>query len=251
MSEFVKKMMVGYKAVAGGQSDPECSHVILTLKEYEDLLNDIRKAQRSEQQAKTDAAQQIARVKSEAASEAHRVAERAAERIREVEDALAEETRQKCYQERLNANLLRISKERANADRKLTPKREHTGYVVMASTEKTYKYKERRNYLSVVLWETVLQSPYSIDFTEEQVKEQTQELFVPDESGRWMIRKIGINANYGGAYEDMLYDSKCEGWGSYNVLLETRYRANYKTGYWEMVFTHTKALGVVPKDMRP
>lgn len=45
MSEFVKKTMIGYKEVPGGQSDPECSHVILTLKEYEGLLQKISQAE--------------------------------------------------------------------------------------------------------------------------------------------------------------------------------------------------------------
>lgn len=34
MSEFVKKTIVGYKDVPGGSSDPDCTHVILTLNEY-------------------------------------------------------------------------------------------------------------------------------------------------------------------------------------------------------------------------
>ena len=38
MGEFVKKTLVGYKEVPGGHSDPECSHVILTLEEYERQL---------------------------------------------------------------------------------------------------------------------------------------------------------------------------------------------------------------------
>ena len=33
MARFVKDGAFGYKAVPGGQSDPECTHVILTLKE--------------------------------------------------------------------------------------------------------------------------------------------------------------------------------------------------------------------------
>ena len=82
------------------------------------------------------------------------------------------------HQRGLNANLLRISKERANADRKLKPKKEHTGYVVASSEEKEYRYRDGRKWKRVKLWETVLQSPYAVDFTEEQAREQiTRELF--------------------------------------------------------------------------
>lgn len=250
MAEFVKKTMVGYKKVDGGHSDPECTNVILTLDEYDELLSDVRQAQRNAQRAKEDAASQIARVEQEMTVETRRAADNANMRIKEILTMLDEEKRQRAYQERLNANLLRISKERANADRKLKPKKTHTGYVVTYSAEKEYRYKEQKNIVVIKLWETVLQSPYSVDFTEEQVKEQTQELFEQDESGEWMIERIGINAYYGDAYERLIRDREWAGWRQHNVLLELKYRANYKTGYWEMVFTHTKALGIVPENMR-
>lgn len=38
MSEFVKKTIVGYKDVPGGSSDPDCTHVILTLNEYKKIV---------------------------------------------------------------------------------------------------------------------------------------------------------------------------------------------------------------------
>ena len=53
-----------------------------------------------------------------------------------MEGELEEERRESAYQRGLNKNLLRIARERANADRKLKPKKEHTGYVVVASEEK-------------------------------------------------------------------------------------------------------------------
>ena len=44
MSEFVKKTIMGYKTLDGGHSDPECTHVILPLKEYDGLLREISQA---------------------------------------------------------------------------------------------------------------------------------------------------------------------------------------------------------------
>ena len=44
MSEFVKKTLVGYKETPGGSFDSECSHVILTKREYDDLLHEIESA---------------------------------------------------------------------------------------------------------------------------------------------------------------------------------------------------------------
>lgn len=34
------------------------------------------------------------------------------------------------------------------------------------------------------------------------------------------------------------------------IMLTRKQRANYRTGYWVVIFTHTKSLGVVPEDMR-
>ena len=102
-----------------------------------------------------------------------------------------------------------------------------------------------------MLWETVLQSPYSVDFTEEQARHQMQELFKRGENGGWLISQIGISATYGKGYAELIREKE---WKSdvskRNVLLGRRLRANYRAGYWEMIFLHTKPLDVVPKDMR-
>ena len=47
MSEFVKKTIMGYKAVSDGQSDSECTHIILTKEEYHQLLEEISTQKRT------------------------------------------------------------------------------------------------------------------------------------------------------------------------------------------------------------
>ena len=48
MAEFVKKPAIGgYKPVAGGSSDSECTHVILTLGEYAGLKRELSSAQQA------------------------------------------------------------------------------------------------------------------------------------------------------------------------------------------------------------
>lgn len=59
MGEFVKKTMMGYREVPGGQSDPECTHVILTETEYAELLQRISDAEREASSAKAKAIQEI------------------------------------------------------------------------------------------------------------------------------------------------------------------------------------------------
>lgn len=110
--------------------------------------------------------------------------DQAVKEIAEMQGALAQAQKDAAYQRHLNENLLRISRERANADRGLKPKKEHTGYVVMNMQEKKLQRKNSRGYYTITLWETVLQSPYSVDFTEEQARYQIHEDLMQHEDGK-------------------------------------------------------------------
>lgn len=253
MAEFVKKAMMGYyKDVPGGESDPECTHAILTKKEYSQLLKEKAQAEQESRDTRHDADRAIQRAKSEAQRQVQQINAEAQQRVSNIEQELATARQEAEYQRGLNANLLRISKERANADRKLKPKKERTGYVVVSSEEREYRYRDGKKWKKVKLWETVLQSPYTVDFTEEQARVQiTRELFPKGEY--WPITKIGITARYGGTYEGMLADnSVSDDFLQCNVLVaqQQRLRANFRAGYWELVLMHTRPLGIVPPEMR-
>ena len=252
MARFVKDGAFGYKAVPGGQSDPECTHVILTLKEYDKLLQEKARAEQEARSTKYSAEREIEEAKRAARYTAQKAAEEARQTVAGIESALAAERAESAHQRALNANLLRIAKERANADRKLKPKKEHTGYVVATSEEKEYRYRDGKKWKKAKLWETVLQSYYSVDFTEEVARTQIErDLFPKGET--WLIAEIGISGRYGGRYEGMIEDtSVSEDFLKHNILLagQQRLRANFRSGYWELVFMHTKALGVVPPNMR-
>ena len=248
MSEFVKKTMIGYKEVPGGQSDPECSHVILTLKEYEGLLQKISQAEQETRNEKRRAEEE----KGASLYREQQTIQKANQAIEKWMKALEKEKAEIAYQKGLNENLLRIARERANADRKLKPKKEHTGYVVVVSSEKIYRYKNRHRLESVKLWETVIQSPYSIEFPAEQAKRMILEEFFP-ETGEWEAARLGIKRWVAGDYEDFLSAAdKDEEFMKQNAALTgyRSFRANYRAGYWEMILVHTKPLEVVPKDMR-
>ena len=252
MARFVKEGAFGYKDVSGGQFDQECTHVILKLKEYEKLLQEKARAEQEARNTRYDAEKAIDKVKRDASYTAQKAAEEARQTVADMEEALAAERAESAHQRALNANLLRIAKERANADRKLKPKKEHTGYVVVVSEEREYRYRNGRKWNKVKLRETVLQSPYTVDFSETEVKTQIErELFPKDDV--WLIGRIGITGRYGGTYEEMVEDGSVdEEFLKRNILLkgQQRLRANFRSGYWEVICLHTKPLDVVPKDMR-
>lgn len=123
----------------------------------------------------------------------HQAKEAAYAEVDAVQKDLEEACRKIEYLNGLNKNLLRIARERANADRKLRPKKTHTGYVVLTSSEKEYRYKTMRKENAVAgLWETALQSPYSVDFTEEQARALTEELVQPNENSETIVGRIAL-----------------------------------------------------------
>jgi hypothetical protein len=64
MAEFVKKAMMGYyKDAPGGESDPECTHVILTKKEYGQLLIEKAQAEQESRNTRYDADRAIQRAR--------------------------------------------------------------------------------------------------------------------------------------------------------------------------------------------
>ena len=248
MSEFVKKTIMGYKTLDGGHSDPECTHVILPVKEYDDLLREISQAKQKAREERSKADDD----KKENERKLRQMVQEHEQTIEKWRAALGAEQAESAHQKGLNENLLRITRERANADRKLKPKKEHSGYVVVVSSEKIYRYKNGRYLDSVILWETVIQSPYSIEFPAEQAKEQILQEFFP-KKGEWKAARLGIDCWVSGDYEDFLSTAdQDEELMEQNVVLTgyRSFRANYRAGYWEMVLVHTKPLEVVPKDMR-
>lgn len=253
MPRFVKERLLGgFADISGDQNNPECTHVLLTKEEYMRLLQEKAKAEQEKRFAEGEAREKIRMSEQELKYRTAAAEKFAKEKIQQVEQELDAERSESAYQRSLNENLLRISRERANADRRLRPKKEHTGYVVVSSAEKEISYKDYygKN-KKVMLWETVLQSPYSVDFTEEQARHQMQELFNRGENGRWLISQIGINASTDGGYAHLISDPKTRmELAVRNFLLDKRLRANYRAGYWEIIFLHTKPLSVVPKNMR-
>lgn len=97
--------------------------MIQTKQEYETLLNQCNRAKREKEETERAAAREISRVKQEAAHEADRAAQRAQAQIDDLLQQVERKTAEIADQRALNANLLRISRERANADRGLRPKR--------------------------------------------------------------------------------------------------------------------------------
>ena len=249
MSKFVKKRALGgYQEVTGGQSDPECTHVILELEEYNQFLREKRQAEQEKREALAD----IQRMHAEAARMAQKAAEDVKGKITELEAQLALERRTAAFQREKNQDLIRICRERANADRKLIPKKEHTGYIVLESRMKIYRYRQGARLREINLWETRIQSPFSVKFTAEQVQEMIEEDLQEGENGTFLFNRIGIDLFFHGNYEMFLGSPEYQNFSpesDRNIMFSYDLVANYKAGYWEIAFFHLKPLGPVPIEL--
>lgn len=234
-----------------GLDDGNTTHVLLEHCEYRGLLDQI-------EMLKTDIRLKDFKIEGklrgleEQSNQKIQALQQQAQQALDEKDLEIEEARQDAmYQKDLNETLMRINRERANSDRNLRPKREHSGYVVLRSGERDHAYRINQKNVTVRLWETVLQTPYSIDFSAEQAKEQTKELF-GDDHKPWLIGKIGIGGYYLHGYSALVAEEKekYEEFFNINSVLQTWLQANYRSGYWEITLLHTKPLDVVPPEMR-
>lgn len=121
---------------------------------------------------------------------------------------------------KLNDNLLRVMRERANAQRGLTPKATHPGYVVLSSQQTVYHDSLGRQ---GVLWRTSVQTPYSTSLSLETL------------SARFSADRPGILSRLRISESDMDH---------------TTMRADYRTGLWEIQLYHVHPC-VVPAEMLP
>lgn len=146
----------------------------------------------------------------------------------------------------IKQNLIRINKERSNQERNLEPKKEHTGYVVLQSMEKEISYREQKKIKKVIIWETIIQTPYKTEFAAGDAKKQIfQELLTPE--GGAKISNVGIQRRNIVEYSKLSDEEK----QNQNTVFEIKYKANYNKGYWECIVRHTMSLKSIPKEMLP
>lgn len=287
MPRFVKQIFTGYKDVPGGASDPELEYVIQSKKEYQELWERIRKAEREALEAEETAKKKVEKAYSDARSQLSKYCKEADEEsdrridwyrrqteskdetIRGLRSDLEVTKEELKKQRNLNQNLKRIARERANAVRKITPKKEHDGYLILSSRqwvehyEYTYKdeeydamdyefkrrhpkpYKEHRK---AQVWKSILQTPYDASLPLNQIKG------IIEDDDLWnggILRDIGcarmnINNN-NGLYQT--FGKNEEGYEN-NGLYKWKFIANYKSGFWELEIYTTKSLQV-PEYRRP
>ena len=237
MTQFVRKPLLGgFAEVPGGQNDPECSHVLMEREEYDRMLRYISEKEWAVTQARNEGDNALAM----------------ANRLGQV---LLSEKFVCAYLRALIAYLLRINRERANAERGLRPKKTRPGYIVLYSEEKDYPYRDGRKLIKVRMWETTLQSPYPTGLAEAAARRQLEEDLFSEEN-EWLSAAIGITGRYLDDYEKMRAEKHLNTNDPFfqgNIALATlqRLKRNFRSGYWEVSLLHTKPLGDIPEELLP
>lgn len=205
--EYIKKSITGYKL-----TDAEPTHIAITLQEYKELE----------------------KVKNNYNKLLNLYKELEREKINEIEKCnkkLVAWQEKASELESLNKNLLRIARERANAVRELTPKKEHLGYLVKYSEEYKYRYnKTTYNYMK-----STLQTPFDAGLEFNNVKS-----LILEEASKWGtaigIDKIILNSNEQTITKNELKEK--------NVVIEFSLKNNVVKGFWEVIIIHTKPLTI-------
>lgn len=279
MPSFYKKGALGLLVKAeGGVYDKELSEVHLTAAEYMDLQDKIRQAESDMREGIRKANQEAAAERSkyrsmlEDAEQHERNAVKAIQANLDARDEQLAHVQADLQNEKgLNENLIRIMKERANQRRNLRPKKGHDGYIVLEMRPYTEHYTEdiwdstdnqtrydgdnkkretARRYGHLFIdrktaetYCSVIQTPYDasipLDTVSSHIKSDLgkvlQELFV---------RRLPQSATY------KALDSLPSIERKKNYMYRWRYRANLRTGFWEMEIYTTQAFSV-PEHRRP
>ena len=204
--EYIKKGTLGYSAT---KSDTNATHVALDISEYTALLNEIRnytvKIKELEVQVKHVQRHGINEQNKllNANVQLHEQLDNLSSEYEEMKNELVNKTNH-------NNFLLKIMKERANADRRLQPKKQHSGYVFLSTTTEEYKFKEDGKQCKVKLFKSTFQTPYNMDCDYEFVFEHVVNNFLNLNEGKQsLLQSIGIlGKEYFNSYEELLEDKQ-------------------------------------------
>ena len=133
----------------------------------------------------------------------------------------------------LNKNLKRISRERANADRGIKPKKQSSGFKIMSFCSRYEKVcKPNGKIENVLVYKTVYQTPYDKCFLYSDVVNMVWDYLPFTYDFR---AKDGYNA-----INDILDDEVVDKQYIYRWTLRINNLFSEKKSYWEIELNHTK-----------
>lgn len=258
---YVKKTVLGYKELSDKNIE-ETTHVIWPyesfdrfIKQHNNLIEDLNELKNKEIELTTE----LKEVKSNLAKEESYSSRlyNGYNTLKKQNTTLTEKLEKSEEElERISSsrdNLIRQVKERSNQERNLYPKKQHTGYCLISSNPKDYKCTVSGSKIKEIIYETIFQTPYSINYQYEEVTDLVSDDLSYGELGDRFIDYIGIDEvkdfiRYDDVVEEYKYNKhELE---SINLLYAKNIRMNGRDGYWELILQHTKPLSPLPENMR-
>ena len=141
----------------------------------------------------------------------------------------------------LNSNLLRISRERANQERNLRPKKAHKGFVVLNRQSLYYKLysnvkqppkSNQPNYIEFSCFKIKIQTPFdasiSFDLIEDEIIEAFSDFMKDLKIDNWYNYNYIISQPIS-KIKDIIFNSEYN-----NFIFKCSYNANFKSNFWEL-----------------
>ena len=261
MAQYLKKGSLGRMVPAdGGVSDPELEEVRMSASEYKKLMQDVRNLQSQLSSERQEHEREVDNVRSDAARYKKRLlanfnkkVDEMNERIHSADVKIASAVNEAQRQTDLNYNLLRISKERANAKRGLQPKKKHSGYRFsgkIMQTKVVCGRDKKRGTLYTDVWTATLETPYDATIALELIEDR---IFADLMNEDGILQRMNVsfwcisgeeNRLWCGSYEDAADD---ENFNKKNYLFSYKFMANPKSGFWEVQITTREQVKILPE----
>lgn len=234
----VVKKFTGFKEP---QADEQFSHVIMDREQYDNYLDIIRSLEDKCNKLKKDIddinAQTIVAI-DKVNAEAHSQIMDAKKETKQWQDRFY-------LEENKNKNLIRLARERANAERKLQPKKERSGYIIQTMDQNTYTFSiqtsRKINRIEKVCWKVKLQTPWNSLMTFTVAKKNTEDDFKNILGKSFGISRMFSNIEFSNEKDlNTLWSSQD------NFMFAPVYKLNAVRGFWEIEFYTRYSLNITP-----
>lgn len=238
-----------HKTFTGGytkeKENKPATHVILTIEEYENLKNDLASAEYEAENIKNEYKNKMARYKNECDSLLNNEKIKAEKLISDSQSLLNSAKGEIGRLNELNANLLRISRERANAKRGIKPKKSHNGYIITACQQYVYLFKYFFNGRPATdkfdCWKLKIQSPYDSTIPFNVIKKNIENDFT------FFSKDLNLSASVNA--DDLGIADFKEIWDKYsNFIFKIYYKNNIKASFWEVEYLVKDSISI-PQSM--
>lgn len=250
--ERVFSNLSGYMVWEKGDDKHVPTHVVMSAEEYKSIVETKRLLKEQIDSLKEVHASEMNALKEKAINYKKKTDKAASEKVAEAKKKVKTAEEEAERQRNLNQNLLRISRERANAERGLQPKKTHKGYRCIGRITQTKvlgEYDRTTHKASYAyVWESTLETPYDGTISIDQIEDRIiSDLIGPDGILKMLHVEYctyddGLTVIWRGPYYEVVDNADNK-----NYLFDYRFALNIKNKLWEVQIMTTKPIYTPPE----